>query len=390
MGFKQTVSVFALTVGLCACGSTSKLVEFEDASQTSNLTDGEKRLWSQSEDAVDMIRRSGKVLPGYTAKQHINNMAANLYPEFANEVSLEIVKTPILNAFAFPNGKIYVHSAIIAAAENDSQLAAVVAHEVAHFTKRHSAKNRISHAQATGFAVLMNLVGIPLLGEFIGASSIAGFSRDLEREADMEAIQRMQLAGYDIREAKKIFEFMASDALANDIEASWFFASHPDLLERIENFEQYVANNFDDDNINPIYNDKEVYKANFAEVRNFAISEKLELGHYNSLINEYETHFGNSVYKNNVGELSYFAQAYRMRKQEDDLETALSLYDTYFKHVENDHESLMHAGIVCMELNDNACARKYLEAANQAAEGKSGYVKMYLKKLNKKEVTSEH
>jgi predicted Zn-dependent protease len=91
-------------------------------------------------------------------------MADQLFPEFKDEIELGIIKSPILNAFAFPNGQLFIHSGIIAIAQNDAQLAAVVAHEVAHFTKRHSAKSRISASNANSFIVFMNIMGIPLIG----------------------------------------------------------------------------------------------------------------------------------------------------------------------------------------------------------------------------------
>lgn len=377
----------ALFIG--GCQSSSHLVEFKNADEASNLSTGEKRLWSQSDDAVTVIRRSGKLLLDQDAELHINQMAQALFPEFKDEIKIEIIKSPILNAFAFPNGRLFIHSGIIAAAQNDSQLAAVVAHEVAHFTKRHSAKNRISAANTTSFIVFMNVMGIPLLGEFIGLSSIAGFSRDLEREADLEAIKRMGSAGYDISQAKHIFEFMASDAIANEYDAPWFFASHPDLLERIENFNQYEKSFGNAYVPNPVFQDNDRYESIFANVRSVALKEKLEIGHYSSLINEYEQHYTDSVYYDNSDELFYFANAYRLRNKPDDMDNAYRIFAAYFERHQDNPKAYMHAGVVCMELNKLSCAKEHLEKANQLSEGSNGYVKMYLKKLEVKESTNE-
>lgn len=389
MKSKKFGVVLACSFLFAGCQSSSHLVDFEKAEDASMLSEGEKRLWSQSNDAAIAIRRSGKLMPHESANQHINNIAHDLFPEFKNEIKIEIIKSPILNAFAFPNGRLYIHSGIIAAAENDSQLAAVVAHEVAHFTKRHSAKNRISAANTTSFIIFMNLMGIPLLGEFIGLSSIAGFSRDLEREADMEAITRMHASGYDITEAKKIFEFMASDALANEYESPWFFASHPDLLERIESFNEYALEVNGTQALDPTLQDKAKYKTTFSDVRKLALKEKLEIGHYSSLINEYEHYFGNSVYHDNTQELYYFANAYRMRNKKDDMQKANAVFQKYLENHKLNAKAYMHAGVVCLELNNLDCAKEHLEVANQISEGANGYIKMYLKKLAVKESTHE-
>jgi predicted Zn-dependent protease len=374
---------------LSACQSSKHLVDFKNTQESQNLSVGEKRIWSQSDDAVRILHRAGKIMQDDDATAHVNNIANKLYPEFKDIIEIEIVKTPILNAFAFPNGKLFIHSGIIAAAQNDSQLAAVVAHEIVHFTKRHSAKNRISAANTTSFVIFMNVMGIPLLGEFIGISSMAGFSRDLEREADMEAVARMRKAGFDIREAKKLFEFMAADSLANEYDSPWFFASHPDLIERIASFEEYSAKYADNTTVNPEYQDKATYKQTFNRVRHLAIQEKLEIGHYSSLINEYETFYADSIYNTNTQELYYFANAYRLRARKGDKEIAHTLFKNYFANHQDNASAFMHAGVVCMDIGDLDCARTYLETANSMSEQSSGYINMYLKKLESKELSNE-
>jgi predicted Zn-dependent protease len=284
---------------------------------------------------------------------------------------------------------LFIHSGIIAIAQNDAQLAAVVAHEVAHFTKRHSAKSRISASNANSFIVFMNIMGIPLIGEIIGISSIAGFSRDHEREADLEAISRMRAHGYDISEAQKIFEFMASDALANDYDSPWFFASHPNLLERIESFESYVRNHGAEVRVNPAYQDRAVYKNIFQNVRRVALSEKLEIGHFNSLINEYENFYEASIYSVNSEELFYFANAYRLRNLNGDKELSLVLFRRYIAKHQNNSKAYMLAGVVCMDLGKLECARDNLQRAKMMSRGSNGYINMYLKKLDKKEQQNE-
>jgi len=389
MNRNKLTAFIACVCLLSGCQSSSHLVEFKSAHDAQQLSNGEKRLWSQSDDAVRTIARSGKLLKDNEATAHINSMAHQMYPEFKDEIEIEIVKTPILNAFAFPNGRLFIHSGIIAAAQNDSQLAAVVAHEVAHFTKRHSAKNRISAANATSFIVFMNVMGIPLLGEIIGVSSIAGFSRDLEREADMEAIVRMKKYGYDITDAKKIFEFMASDALANDYESPWFFASHPDLIERIESFDNYVMKQGDTAEVNPDYQNSESYRQIFKDVRKVAMEEKLEIGHFSSLINEYENFYLKSIYNQNSDELFYFANAYRLRDRKGDHEKALTIFDDYIQNHKDNPDAYMHAGVVCMDLGNFDCARERLLKAKEISQGSNGYINMYMKKLESMELKNE-
>lgn len=385
--FFRRLTALAIAASLVGCQSSSHLVEFSNNNQVVNqLSNGEKRLWSESVDFDDQLRRSGKVLRNKDAKVFLNDMLYKLYPEYQDVLNIEVVKTPILNAFALPNGSLYIHSAIIASAQNESELAAVVAHEAAHFSKRHSAKSRISASNATSFALFVNLMGIPFLGELIGISSMMGYSRDLEREADMAAIERMKIAGYDIHKAHKIFEYMASDSLANDIDSPVFFSSHPELQERIANFKAFSQNSeftYDQTTASPNF------ATAFSEVREYAIHEKLELGLYSSLINEYETTYLQGIYAQNIAEKYYFAEAYRLRNRDGDIAHAQRILEAYLLDHQDDHKAHLSMGIICLDLDDLTCSRKHLETAEKLKNGPSGYIGMYLKKLKQKENSNE-
>ena len=197
-------------------------------------------------------------------------MAAKLVPEEARQagapaVRIVVLKDPTLNAFTMPNGKVYVHTGLLSRLQNESQLAMILGHEVTHVTNRHALKfNRDPRnkqifftmagiAAALGVAVAPGqpprqgyyvsaevlrttsniFLGLGLQLAFIAA--VNGFGRDLEREADREGLERMVAAGYDPREAPRVFELLRDDHGDGSRLEDFFFANHPRLDERIAN-----------------------------------------------------------------------------------------------------------------------------------------------------------
>jgi predicted Zn-dependent protease len=111
-----------------------------------------------------------------------------------------VLDSPIVNAFALPGGYVYVSRGLVVLAENEAQLASVLAHEIGHVTARHSAE-RYGSQQLAGVATILSGVLLGRTGAQASAAlsqvAIASYSRDQELEADTLGIRYLQRAGYD-------------------------------------------------------------------------------------------------------------------------------------------------------------------------------------------------
>jgi beta-barrel assembly-enhancing protease len=157
-----------------------------------------------------------------------------------------------VNAFAMPNGSIYVNSGLLSRMENEAQLAGVLAHEVTHVTNRHSYLQYRSYrkkmvaidimvaAASAAYYAGVNpgiVEGMGNLLPMIVISTVFGYSRELEHEADVYAVNTINLQGYDLREFSRGFELLRKGPEVDLSKEPVFWASHPKLVDRV----QYVA-----------------------------------------------------------------------------------------------------------------------------------------------------
>ena len=154
-----------------------------------------------------------------------------------------------INAFALPGGPVWIHRGVLQAATNESQVAGVLAHEIAHIGQRHAADQLTK-------ATVANL-GLGLLGAVLGNSGGAGaaqmaagflansaflkFSRDDESEADRVGLQILTRAGWDGRGMVELFEVLRKEQRRDPGAVEAFFSSHPAPKDRIAGLQADVA-----------------------------------------------------------------------------------------------------------------------------------------------------
>ena len=210
----------------------------------------ERRLGEQ---IMHNIRRDRDYLDDAPLLEYLNNFGASLLavrPEARGEAGYDYfffaVRDPMLNAFALPGGFIGVHSALILAAQNESELASVLAHEIGHVAQRHVArmlgKQRQDALIPLAAAVLAALAarGSPdtsaallLGGQGVAIQRQLNFSRDAEREADRVGLEILREAGFDTSGMISFFGRMQNATRAYTDAAPAYLRSHPLTTERI-------------------------------------------------------------------------------------------------------------------------------------------------------------
>jgi len=184
---------------------------------------------------------------------YLNNLGyrlASASPNNRQDFTFFAVRDNTLNAFALPGGYIGVHSGLILASQSESELAGVLAHEIAHVTQRHIARlvaqdsrNSIVSIAALALAILTARSN-PQVGNAAGALAQAGsiqstldFTRENEREADRVGFQILSESGLDPRGMASFFERLSKFNRLYDNNAPAYLRSHPLTTERLADIE---------------------------------------------------------------------------------------------------------------------------------------------------------
>jgi beta-barrel assembly-enhancing protease len=354
---------------------------FTDASSIKTLASEEERLWYASKSLRSSIRKGGRLYESEKLESYVQSVMDRLYPEFEGVIKVHVINSPVLNAFAIPDGHIYINTGLLSRFDNEAQLATVLAHEGAHFVHRHGYHNQQSVKNSSGFATITAIIGVPivgLIGNVLAASSIYGYSRELETEADNVGFEKLKAAGYDVKEASKVFEHLATEVKISEIEESVFYSTHPKLKDRIENFTSLSENIAEGGDTNT-----DQYSEQIHDVRMMDLESELSFGRYKHLIALLSNEAVLKRYPSYVH--YYLAEAYRKRNDENDSVNAMVEVDIAIEKSPEFGPSYRTKGMLLMTQGRKSEAisafRKYLEKTPEAKD--ASYVKAYIEKLEK-------
>ncbi len=206
-------------------------------------------LIREGEAAFAQYKRQTPVSRNTSARARVNRVAARLRPIInlpGARWEFEIFEDPSANAFALPGGKVGVNTGLLNIAATDGQLAAVLAHEMAHVTSNHAAA-RVKNNQtlALGGVILGAVLGASEAGSQLGSIAQRGseiafgltFSRTQELEADRIGTIFMARAGYDPAEAITLWQRMGAQ---NRSATPEFLSTHPVSSTRIKALQEFL------------------------------------------------------------------------------------------------------------------------------------------------------
>jgi Zn-dependent protease with chaperone function len=200
----------------------------------------------------EMVEHGAKMVSDPVVTEYINRLGQNLVRNSDAKVpfTIKVIDTDDINAFALPGGFFYVNSGLLLAADNEAELAGVMAHEIGHVAACHVARE-----QTRGNIV--NLASIPLIfvpggwAVYEGAQAAMGigvplafmkFSRNFEAEADFLGMEYMYKAGYDPQSFISFFEKIEAQEKKKPGTLAKAFASHPMTPDRVASAQNEMKN----------------------------------------------------------------------------------------------------------------------------------------------------
>ena len=196
------------------------------------------------------VEQQAKLVEDPVVTEYINRVGQNivLHSDAKIPFTIKVIDSDEVNAFALPGGFFYVNRGLILAADNEAELAGVMAHEIAHVAARHAMENQgkgsilqygllagIIFTGGIGGAVLQNTAGLTQMLAFFK------FSRGAEGEADRLGVQSLYASGYDPTAMSTMFEKLASQNRKKPGTLSRLFTSHPQSVDRRDESLQLVA-----------------------------------------------------------------------------------------------------------------------------------------------------
>ena len=192
---------------------------------------------------ADQIDKEAKILKDPVINEYVNRVAQNLArnSDLTIPLTIKIIDDPAINAFTLPGGFLYVNTGTILAADEEDQVAGVIAHEIGHAAARHWA-SQMTKATILQFSMIP-LMFIPMtyavymgvMEAYMNGVPLAflKFSRKDEQEADFLGLQYMYKAGYDPNAFVGFFGKVMDEERRSPGSMAKVFADHPPTGDRI-------------------------------------------------------------------------------------------------------------------------------------------------------------
>ena len=240
-----------LTLSFCIGCSLNTLGNFgntfiEAAGDVNIFTDAEELQFGQA--FVAQHEQEIKLYTDPVVTNYINELGQSLVRHSKRNnipYTFKVVDTKGVNAYAVPGGFIYVHLDLIRAAKNESELAAVLGHEIGHIVGRHSMKRL---TQIYSLEIIKQLILDEddsklkkLIADILAAGLLFRYSRDHERESDFYGVQNVYDAGINPNGAATFFETLRTMRGRDPSAIEKFLSTHPVPSERVSNVRNQIT-----------------------------------------------------------------------------------------------------------------------------------------------------
>lgn len=236
----------------------ARAYELPDLGESARTTMSEAQEGQLGREIMRQIRGDKDFLDDAEATEYINRLGRQLVaasPAPYRHFEFFVVRDPSINAFALPGGYVGVHTGLISAARNESELAGVLAHEISHVTQNHIARivdsqkgSALTSLAALAIAILAARSDNPQMAQAAIATAQAmqiqsqlDYTREHEKEADRVGLQTLADSGYDPAGMASFFERLLAKGRLYQSEAPSYLRTHPLTHERMADLQNRLG-----------------------------------------------------------------------------------------------------------------------------------------------------
>ncbi len=237
------LSVLTLCLIVSGCAST-RLSEVKPLTHKGEmpLTEEESSLIKRSERLHNKLAVKGMIVSRRVTGDYLDQISTKIMPSiYSSRIEPEffVLKDASINAFALPNGHIYLNAGLISQLSSESELAFVMGHEVSHVVQKDGLKSLIDRKNTVVGSHIANFLTFGTgLAYLAAASSMASFSRSAELDADKNAALYLGSAGYDLAGGTVALSKLGEVKYQKEVSA---WSSHPDKVARISALEKIAV-----------------------------------------------------------------------------------------------------------------------------------------------------
>ncbi len=386
---KRSIAIIGFFMLACACAVADK-------SPLSNgllVNDDEKALWQQALEEQKVLNNSAMIYQDSRLEDYLNTVVRRLQPRNLPEklsFKIVVVRDPYFNAFAFPNGVIYIYTGMLARIDNEAQLAALLAHEMSHSIHRHTLRAYRRMKDNPGFmASLQNTLArlgmddgfARFLGLTGSMAAVTGYARELELEADVAGLDYLIAAGYDPYQVLHLFEHLKKDIEAEQGREPYFFGSHPKLQARIDNVTCLLKTKYAD--IRSGARNTEIYSSRISPVVLENARLELKSGRFAAAQRSVAKYL--SLHHRDARAHYLMGEIFRQRDAEQDARQALTHYQKAIIFDASYAEPHKAIGLIHYKQGQRVLARKHFESCLLLAPNTpdKAYIQGYIKQCER-------
>jgi len=345
-------------------GDPGAMPDFQPGARPALDTD-EAGLWMTMDRVEETLKTSGRRITDPALNTYIRDIVCKLAGPHCSDIRIYIMQQPYFNASMAPNGTMQVWTGFLLRAENEAQLAYVLGHEIGHYQRRHTLQRWRDARSTTDLLVIFQLAsiaaGVPVAGQLaqlVAIGSLHAFSRDNEREADDVGFELMVKAGYDPKEAPRIWEALIKEREASDKEDPFIFlATHPPTEERIETLKTSAREISGSDPRFEVGKDR-LYAA-ISSLRFTLLRDELRRREFKETQVLLDRLIENGA---GLGELHFFqGELYRLRAEEGDRAKAVTAYQKALEFEDAPVETHRTLGLLFLKSEEKPNAREALK-----------------------------
>jgi predicted Zn-dependent protease len=202
----------------------------------------EEGLWMLADDEERQLAQSARRLRDPVLEAHVKDvLCRTVGSERCRDVRIYVMRVPLFNATMRPNGAMEVWTGLFFRTASDDELAVVLAHEFAHFEKRHSLNAYQRLRKSANNAAWVSIFGVPLIPELSLLAGFTSFSREQEKEADLLSLAYLKQAGWPAEAGTRMWSRLIGEARATAVARgqppdrllkSGLFDTHPGMRDR--------------------------------------------------------------------------------------------------------------------------------------------------------------